>query len=68
VELQESLGKIKTLRGLIPICANCKKIRNDQGYYGQVEEYVSQHTDAQFSHGICPTCAKEIYNMDVEDE
>ena len=67
-ELQESLGKIKTLHGLIPICANCKKVRNDQGYYEQVEEYISEHTDAQFSHGICPSCAKEFYNMNTEEK
>jgi len=60
-QLQESLGKIKTLSGLIPICASCKKIRNDQGYYEQVEKYIETHTDAQFSHGLCSDCSDELY-------
>jgi PAS domain S-box-containing protein len=54
VELQEALAKIKTLSGLLPICATCKKIRNDAGYWQQAEQYVSEHTDARFTHGICP--------------
>lgn len=53
--------QIKTLRGLIPICSHCKKIRNDQGYYEQLEEYISTHSDAQFSHGICNECLEEHY-------
>lgn len=53
--------QIKTLRGLIPICSHCKKIRNDQGYYEQLEQYISTHSDAQFSHGICNDCLKEHY-------
>ncbi len=55
-ELKESLGNVKTLSGLIPICAACKKIRDDEGYWKQVEEYVGEHTEAQFSHGLCPDC------------
>jgi PAS domain S-box-containing protein len=55
-ELQEALANIKTLSGLIPICANCKKIRDDKGYWNAVEGYIMQHTDAKFSHGICPDC------------
>jgi len=60
-ELQESLLKVKTLRGLIPICASCKKIRNDKGYWDDVESYVSKHSDAVFSHGICPDCLEKLY-------
>jgi hypothetical protein len=55
-QLQEALASIKTLSGFIPICASCKKIRDDEGFWTQVESYVSKHTDAVFSHGICPDC------------
>jgi hypothetical protein len=55
-ELQHSLAMVKNLSGLIPICAHCKKIRSDEGYWQAVEQYVTEHTDAQFSHGICPDC------------
>jgi hypothetical protein len=61
VELQEATEKIKILRGFLPICSHCKKIRDDEGYWQQMEKYVSEHSEAQFSHGICPTCAKEHY-------
>ena len=60
-ELQEAMEKIKTLRGLLPICAHCKKIRDDAGYWQQVEEYISDHSDATFSHGICPDCIRKHY-------
>ncbi|HDR04409.1 MAG TPA: tetratricopeptide repeat protein, partial [Candidatus Marinimicrobia bacterium] len=66
-DLQESLNNIKTLRGLIPICANCKKIRDDEGYYIQVEEYISHHSHAVFSHGICPDCMAKLY-PDIQEE
>jgi PAS domain S-box-containing protein len=59
--LQQSLDEVRTLRGIVPICANCKKIRDDKGYWNQVEKYVSERTDAEFSHGICPDCAKKLY-------
>jgi PAS domain S-box-containing protein len=59
--LQQALDEVKTLRGILPICANCKKIRDDGGYWSQVEEYVSDHTEAQFSHGICPDCVEKLY-------
>jgi hypothetical protein len=62
VELQEASDKIKILRGFLPICSHCKKIRDDEGYWQQVENYISEHSEAQFSHGICPTCAKEHYS------
>jgi DNA-binding response OmpR family regulator len=55
-ELRTALDHIKTLQGIIPICSFCKKIRDDQGYWSQVEAYLSRHSDAQFSHGFCPEC------------
>lgn len=60
-ELQDALEQVKQLKGLIPICAACKKIRDDQGYWNQIEAYIEQHSEAQFSHGICQDCAKELY-------
>ena len=60
-ELQEALNKVSTLQGLIPICANCKKIRNDKGYYEHVEKYIMDHSGAVFSHGICPECMEKLY-------
>lgn len=60
-ELQSALDNIKTLQGLIPICASCKKVRDDKGYWGQVEEYIGAHTEARFTHGICPECARKLY-------
>lgn len=60
-ELQEALNKVNTLQGLIPICANCKKIRNDKGYYEHVEKYIMDHSGAVFSHGICPECMEKLY-------
>ena len=66
-ELKEALSTIKTLHGIIPICASCKKIRDDAGAWKQVEAYIGEHTDAQFSHGICPDCAKRLYpEFDLE--
>jgi DNA-binding response OmpR family regulator len=55
-QLEEALAEIKTLKGYIPICSSCKKIRDDEGYWNQLEEYISRHTDATFTHGLCPTC------------
>jgi PAS domain S-box-containing protein len=60
-ELQAALGKVKTLSGLLPICASCKKIRDDKGYWNQLEGYIRDHTDATFTHGICPECARALY-------
>lgn len=60
-ELKEALGKVKTLSGFLPICAKCKKIRDDEGYWNQIENYIREHSDAKFSHGICPECAKVLY-------
>lgn len=61
VQLREALSQVKTLSGLIPICASCKKIRDDKGYWEQLERYIMDHSDANFSHGICPDCMKELY-------
>jgi CheY-like chemotaxis protein len=60
-ELRQALDEVKTLRGLIPICAACKKTRDDKGYWSQIETYISKHTDAKFSHGVCPDCMKKLY-------
>jgi two-component system, response regulator PdtaR len=60
-ELQTALDNIKTLRGLIPICASCKRIRSDEGFWQDVEVYVKDHTEAQFTHGLCPDCARRLY-------
>jgi PAS domain S-box-containing protein len=60
-KLQDALNKIKTLRGIIPICASCKKIRDDKGYWNQLESYIREHSEANFSHGICPECAERLY-------
>lgn len=61
VELQEALAKVKALSGMLPICASCKKIRDDQGYWQQIEGYIREHSEAEFSHGICPDCAEKLY-------
>ena len=61
VELKEALQQIKTLSGLIPICAACKKIRDDKGYWNQLENYLEEHSDAVFSHGLCPECFREYF-------
>jgi len=58
-ELQEALSEVKTLSGLVPICASCKKIRDDSGFWNQVETYIEKHSDAQFTHGICPECKQK---------
>lgn len=60
-KLQNALDKVKTLSGLLPICAHCKNIRDDKGYWNKVESYISKNLDVQFSHGICPDCASKYY-------
>lgn len=60
-ELSDALAQVKQLKGIVPICMHCKKIRNDENYWQQVEEYVAEHTDADFSHSICPECLEEHY-------
>ena len=69
VELKEALSKVKLLSGLLPICASCKKIRDDQGYWNQVEKYIGERSNAEFSHSICPECAKKLYpDFDLYDD
>jgi len=60
-DLQEALAAIKTLHGILPICSSCKKIRDDKGAWTQMEAYITEHTDAEFSHGICSECAQKLY-------
>ena len=60
--------QIKALKKLLPICARCKKIRDDQGYWNQIEEYISEHSEAEFTHGICPKCAEEFYGIKRPDK
>jgi len=67
-QLEETLEQIKCLKGLIPICAWCKKIRDDQGYWTQLEKYFHEHSAAEFSHGLCPHCAEQLYPKTTEDE
>ena len=61
VELQEALAKVKLLSGFLPICCSCKKIRDDKGYWQQIESYIKHHSEAEFSHGICPDCSVKLY-------
>jgi len=60
-ELEAALAKVKTLSGMLPICASGKKIRNDEGYWSQIEAYISEHSQVIFSHGLCPECAHKLY-------
>jgi PAS domain S-box-containing protein len=66
-ELQTALSQIRKLSGMLPICASCKKIRDDKGYWQQVEAYISTHSDVQFSHSVCPECARKLYPEYYED-
>ncbi len=63
-ELEQALTRVRQLQGLLPICAYCKRIRDDQNYWNQVETYLAEHTDVQFSHGICPSCFERV----IQDE
>jgi hypothetical protein len=60
-QLKEALANIKALKGMLPICSSCKKIRDDKGYWSQIEAYISEHSEAEFTHGICPDCARKLY-------
>ena len=60
-KLEHALAEVKTLQGLLPICAVCKRIRDDKGYWNQMEAYIHEHSEAEFSHGICPECAQKLY-------
>ena len=65
-ELEEAIGRVKTLQGLLPICSYCKRVRNDGDYWQQVESYVSDHSDARFSHGICPDCYESVVRPQLQ--
>lgn len=68
-DLQNALDEIKTLQGILPICSNCKNIRDDKGSWSQIEAYIQNHSGAKFSHGICPQCAEELYpDMKLYDD
>jgi PAS domain S-box-containing protein len=67
--LQDALAKVKTLQGMLPICANCKSVRDDHGYWQRIDVYIREHSEAEFSHGLCPKCARELYpDIDLDDE
>jgi len=69
IELRTALADVKTLSGLLPICSVCKKIRDDKGYWNQIEAYIHKHSGTQFSHSICPDCAREYYpDLDLYDK
>lgn len=61
-KLEQALAEIKTLRGILPICATCKKVRDDKGYWSQIETYIRTHSEVEFTHGICPECERESYS------
>ena len=68
-KLKNAIEKIKVLSGMFPICSSCKKIRDDKGYWNQIETYIRDHSDAEFSHSICPECVKKLYpNLNINDE
>lgn len=67
-ELQQTLQHVKKLQGILPICANCKKIRDDNGYWKQIEAYIREHSEADFSHDICPECSKKLYPECIDDD
>jgi nitrate/nitrite-specific signal transduction histidine kinase len=68
-DLEAALKNVRQLQGLIPICSSCKKVRDDTGYWGQVEEYISARTDADFTHGLCPDCLEHYYDeMEVHED
>jgi len=65
--LEEMMGKVKILQGLLPICSYCKKIRDDKNYWLEVEAYITRHSEAQFSHGLCPDCFDKYYKTELEN-
>lgn len=68
-ELKVALDEVKILSGFLPICSSCKNIRDDKGYWNQIENYISKHSEAEFSHSICPECAKKLYpDLQIHDE
>ncbi len=66
--LRDALVQIKTLSGLIPICASCKKIRDDKGYWNEVEAYILEHSEAELTHGFCPECMKKLYGVSLDED
>ena len=69
LELKNTLSEVKTLSGLLPICSHCKKIRDDKGYWNQIESYIHEHSEAEFSHGVCQECAEKYYpDMNLYDD
>jgi hypothetical protein len=60
-ELQQSISQVRQLSEMLPICANCKKVRDDEGYWSSIEKYIGEHSGTQFSHGICPECIRTLY-------
>ena len=68
IQLEKSLNEIKTLRGLLPMCAWCKNVRDDKGYWTRVETYIQEHTQATFTHGICPNCLKKVASPSILKE
>lgn len=66
IELREALARVKCLQGLFPICSSCKRIRDDEGFWNQIEVYVSEHSEAEFSHSICPECVERLYPEAVQ--
>jgi PAS domain S-box-containing protein len=66
--LKDALARVKTLYGLLPICASCKKIRSDEGYWKNIETYIEEHSDASFTHGICPDCVQKLYGYQPKTE
>jgi len=68
-KLEQALAEVKSLKGIVPICSHCKKIRDDKGYWNTLELYIQEHSDAEFSHGICQGCAKKFYpDFDIYEE
>ncbi len=67
-DLQGALAEVRTLSGLLPICSACKKIRDDQGYWNQIEGYLRKYSAVEFTHGICPECARTLYGDHLDDE
>ena len=65
-ELEDALARVKRLQGLLPICSYCKKIRNDRNYWQQLENYIGERSEAQFSHGICPDCFEKFARPELE--
>ena len=67
-ELELALKEVRSLKGIVPICASCKNVRDDQGYWNRVETYLNEHTEAEFSHAVCPDCMKRLYPQFKDDD